>query len=121
MARQPTLEQDRATYLDLEAKRLAIVEAQDDIKARIRAAYKVGTSVPFGDDGKVSLSPNRRFDPATAETVIDQLFGAGRLTDVDVESMQTTIYASALVKRKLSPEDYERCMKESGDPRVTIS
>lgn len=103
----------RAQWLDLDARRESILEQQDAIKDQIRNLLDVGKHhTPSG--GLVTLSPNRRFNPELAAQVLSainpDLVVACSVTKVD----------SSLTKRKVGEEIYEHCMKDSGVPRVSI-
>lgn len=98
-----------ARYLDLDAKRAAIVEEQDVIKAQLRTALPVGKHPT--DTGTVTVSVNRRFDETTARGVLDEtVIAAATRPKLD----------SSVVKKLVPPVTYEACMKESGDPKVSI-
>lgn len=103
----------RAQWLDLDARRESILEQQDAIKDQIRNLLDVGKHhTPSG--GLVTLSPNRRFNPELAVQVLSAIN-----PDLVVACSLTTI-SSAEVKKRVGTDIYERCMKDTGMPRVSI-
>lgn len=98
-------------YLELDAKRSELAGECERIKLQLRASLDLGThTAPTGV--KVIVSPNRRFDPKLAEQVIPlELLSLVQSTGVD----------SKKAKAELPPKLYEACMKEAGEPKVSIS
>lgn len=109
----PDINQLVATWHDLEARRVELVEAQEQIKHQLREHLDVGRHET--DAGTVTLSVNRRFDPTLAATVLEKinpdLVAACSVTKVD----------SSATKRLVGGDVYERCMAEVGAARVSIS
>lgn len=117
----PTYEEDADRYRHLEANRVAIVEEQDAIKARMRGGFGLGKHL-FTGGGSVTLSPNRRFDPGLAQQTLGYAIADGIVTPDQVKACwKPSALDSTEVKRILPPERYEACMASVGDPKVSIS
>lgn len=101
------LDHDVKRYLELDALRADLTVEMEAIKERLREG---GTqTAPCGV--KITVSPNRRFDPAKAAEVVPEAL---------LPLCQKTIIDSAKAKAALPPAIYEAAMVEVGAPRVTI-
>lgn len=109
MTDDPSFDDDIRAYVELDAKRADIQIQLDVIKARIRER---GVGTYTGPNGiKVSVTPNRRFDPVyAAEILPKELIPLVQATKVDPK----------LAKANLPPVTYEQCMREVGDARVSF-
>lgn len=110
MPKPMSLEQLRERYLLLQKQATDIAAEMDAIKEVVRASQPIGKYDV--DDGKVAVSPNRRFDEATARAV---------LTAEEIAACTAPGLDSGLVRKLVSPVRYEQCMKTVGDPKVAIS
>jgi hypothetical protein len=106
---QVSTEELAALYAQLDADRVVIVEAQDRIKAELRARLAPGKH-PAGNL-TVTVTPNRRFNSAQAITV---------LTPEQVAACCVTVVDRATAQQYLPSHVYELCQVEVGDARVTI-
>lgn len=113
----PTPAEDVAAWHDLEAKRLAIVEQQDAIKARLRDT--LGHGKHDTPAGTVSVSPNRRWNEDLARTVVNA-YNPALLVEALTERVVVELDRD-LLKKQLPPATYAACMKETGSDRVAIS
>ncbi len=100
---------DVRRYLELAAKAEEIAAEQNAIKTRLRGLGEGRHTAPCGV--AVTVSPNRRFDPAKAQSSLP-----GELLDL---CMKTAVDSST-AKRNLPPEIYEACMSEVGNARVSL-
>lgn len=100
-------------YLALEAHRAEITARQDHIKAFLRTTLPQGKHELDGT-GTVTISVNRRFDAALAEQVLTNLNPAL------LDAVKETVISSAKAKKVLPPATYEQCMRDAGDPRISI-
>ena len=98
-------------YRRLDNDKALIEEAQDGIKRRVRDLLDVGDRVEV--DGKaVTVSVNRRFDPARAAVELPpELRDLCTVTKVDPTA----------AKKVLPPAVYESLMSEVGQPRVVLA
>lgn len=103
-----------ASTANLAARLVAIADAKaeldaeaDEIKAQLR---DLGPGSHAAGDYKVSITVQRRFDPALAKQV---------LSDETFESL-CTAFDTKRAKQILAPAIYDACMSESGDPRVVV-
>lgn len=100
-----------ARYTHLEGIRASCVEEQDAIKAALRTRLDVGKHDTSA--GTVTITINRRFDPALAATVL--------ASNPELLAMcSTTTVTAAKAKKVLAPVVYESLMKPVGDPTVRI-
>lgn len=90
----------------------AALEAEEkDIKAQIRALVP-GPDTYAAGGYVLSVSPNRRFDTATAERILPaELLDLCKVAKVD----------PAAARGVLPPALYQQCMKQVGDDRVGFS
>ena len=108
---------DLATRLaDTQARKdelTAPLDAQiDELKAAIRDELATeGPGTFTAGDHNVTLRPNRRFDPMEALRVLPETI---------VQTITTTTIDTALAKKRLSPDMYEACMTERGNPVVIV-
>lgn len=101
----------RKRFLELAAKIEDYEAEQETIKANIR---RLGAGTHAIGDGKVTITPQKRFDPELAETV---------LTGIDpalVVACSVAKIDSALARKILSPALYDQCKKPGGEDRVLI-
>lgn len=102
----------RKRYLELGAQIETYENERAVIKERVR---RLGRGAHPVGDGKITISPNNRFDPKLAEQV---------LTEINpdlVAACSTTKIDSSLVKKAVGDDIYERCQKAAGDDKVTIA
>jgi len=87
----------------------ATLESEErDIKARIRGLVPGPDSYTAGSY-TITVTPNRRFDPKTAERILPQeLLDLCRVAKVD----------AAAAREVLPPALYQQCMTSVGDDRV---
>lgn len=110
MSQKMTTEELIERYQLLAKQRADIDAEMEAIKDTVRADYKIGKyETPAG---AITVSDNRRFDEATALTV---------LTPAERKACTAPSLQSSLVKKLISPLRYEQCMKSVGDPKVQIS
>ncbi len=94
-----------ATILETKA---ALEVEERDVKAQIRALVP-GPDTYAAGGYTLSVSPNRRFDPALAARIVpDTLLELCKVAKVD----------SAAAREVLPPALYQQCMKAVGDDRV---
>lgn len=102
----------RKRYLELGAKIEDYESERATIKARVRR-LGAGTH-PIGE-GKVTITPQKRFDPRLAEKVLSDLN-----PDLMAACSRPTVVAG-LVKQHCGELVYEQCQSSSGEDRVSIS
>ena len=85
-------------------------EQISDLKAQLRDALPEPGTYPAGDH-TITLRANRRFDPTEALRVLPETI---------VQTITTTTIDTALAKKRLSPDMYEACMTERGNPVVIV-
>lgn len=102
----------RKRFLELAAKIEDYEAEQETIKANIR---RLGAGTHAIGDGKVTITPQKKFNPMLAEQVL-----AGINPDL-VTACSKSVVMSSLVKKLLGELVYEQCQKSSGEDRVTIS
>lgn len=91
----------------------APLDAQiEELKAAIRDELATeGPGTFTAGDHSITLRPNRRFDPMEALRVLPETI---------VQTITTTTIDTALAKKRLSPDMYEACMTERGNPVVIV-
>lgn len=99
-------------YLDLAARRDDLDLELGAIKAKIRDNITPGDTLTTTDGIKVTVTANRRFNPAKAAEIIP----ADLLT-----LCQTTVVDAKKAKSVLPPALYEAAMVTVGDPVVRIT
>ena len=98
-----------AEYDDLRARRDQIGARMNDVANELRTALGRGTYEAGAY--KVSISPNRRFDPDKARTVLPpELLAA----------CSETVVSAAKARQILAPLTYEALMVEVGDDRISV-
>lgn len=109
-AKPMTTEELVERYLQLQKQRDDLVAEMEVIKDTVRASLPIGKhETPAGT---ATLSPNRRFDDATARAV---------LSAAEVKACTAPKLDAGLVKKLVAPFRYEQCMKDVGDPKVAIA
>lgn len=94
---------------ELDAQAAEINAERDTLKARLRELLPTGRT-QCGDIG-VTITPTRRFDPATALTV---------LTPEEAQACTAIVIDSAKARQTLSADRYALCQKEMGVPAVRL-
>lgn len=82
------------------------------LKAVLRQRLAAGQAGTVNGEKVVTLTPNRRFDPALAAQVVP--------SDL-LPSISTTSIDSKLAKAVLPPALYEAAMREVGEPVVRLA
>lgn len=103
------LDRDVKRYLELDELAKDIASEQAGIKAQLRSLGEGNWEAPCGV--QVLVTPQRRFNPEHAQTVIP--------ADL-LPLVQSTVIDSKKVRALLPPALYEACQVESGDLKVTI-
>lgn len=102
----------RKRFLELGAKISEYKEEQETIKDRAR---RLGVGKHPVGDGRVSVTPQKKFDADVAEKVLKDIN-----PDILVACSRSVVQSS-LVKLMLGDDVYERCQVRSGDDKVTIT
>lgn len=108
---------ERYKLLDKQAKDIAAEMAA--LKDQCRSDLALGKHET--DAGDVTISPNRRFDEETAKVALAEQIAKGAVTPAQVTECWKTVLDSTSVKKIVAPAVYEACMREVGDPKVTIA
>jgi hypothetical protein len=101
----------RKRFLELAVRAHEIESEAKVIKERMR---KLGRGQHAVGDGKITISPNNRFDPGLAEKVLSEIN-----PDL-VAACSVSKIESSLVKKLVGDDVYERCQKAAGDDKVSI-
>lgn len=101
----------RKRYLELAARAEEIDTEMAVIKDRLR---KFGEGRHIAGDGYVQVSPQKRFDPELAATVL-----RGINPDL-VATCSVSKVDSGLVKKVVGENVYEQCQRTAGEPKVVI-
>lgn len=102
----------RKRYLELGAKIEDYENERTTIKTRVR---QLGAGTHLVGDGRITISPQKKFDSDLAETVLAQIN-----PDLVARCSRSAV-VSGLVKRHCGELVYEQCQKAGGDDRVSIS
>lgn len=102
----------RKRFLELGAKIEELENERDTIKAHVR---RLGAGIHLVGDGRVTITPQKRFDPELAEKVL-----TGINPDL-VAACSKTVVVAGLVKQFLGDLVYDKCQKPGGEDRVTIA
>lgn len=103
------LDTDVKRYLELDAAKADIEIEQAAIKERLRALGVGSYTAPCGV--AVTITPNRRFNPAEAERIVPAEL---------IPAISTTAIDAKKAKAMLPPALYEAAMLPVGEPRVTL-
>lgn len=98
-------------YLELQTLLDEATSEQSTIKAQLR---QLGIGKHHTGAGPITVSPNRRFNAEQAAAV---------LTEINpdlIPACSDTVISSAKAKAVLPPAVYERCMKQSGEHKVSV-
>lgn len=102
----------RKRYLELGAKIEDYENERSTIKARVR---RLGAGTHAIGEGKVTITPQKRFSPQLAEEVLT------RINPDLIPACSVSVITSGLVKQYYGELVYEQCQQSSGDDRVVIS
>lgn len=109
------LDQLTKEYLEVDAKRQEYAERCEGIKAKLRTELAIGR-YDTASGVKVAIVPQRRFNEEQARTVLTD-HGLGELLPLCMKE----VVDSAKAKQVLPGAVYDLCMREVGDPRVSIA
>lgn len=132
---EPTLAEDAARYLGLQAQVEEITTELERIKTRLRAELEAGDHDL--DGVKVRITQPTRFDPTLAtanlgapalasitrtETWVSPALVAELLTPEQLEAVSTVTrsISAELAKAQLEPATYRTCCAPSGTARVSV-
>lgn len=108
-------EELRQEYLEIADKVAALQDRLDAIKAEVRTLLPRGTH-EVGDGGRVTISPNHRFDEDLARKAIP----GPMLPLVMKEVPAHMIIDRFACKNELPRSLYEKCMKRQGEDKVSF-
>jgi len=106
---QDQFDADVRRYVELEAAKADIQVELETIKERLRQRGEGKHTAPCGV--RVTVSPNRRFNPQLAADIVPAEL---------IPAIQTTSIDSKKAKAVLPPAMYEQAMAEVGEPRVVV-
>lgn len=102
---------DTVTLADLHARVAALTEQINDIKTRLRTELAPGAYTINGEPA-VTVTPQRRFDPAVAERVLPPDF---------LELCRVPKVDASTARKVLPPALYAACQADSGEPVIRLA
>lgn len=106
----------RGEYLEISDAISRLQDRLDEIKAEARTLYPRG-SYEIGDGGRLTISPNHKFDEELAVAVIPMSL----LPLVEKHVPAHDKIDKYACKRELPGRIYDLCMRRQGDDRVSFA